>query len=111
MVLAETIPISYCRREKGDEVHVLVCLCVNCRDSIRISMCDLRKFCQRGSNSTLIFFDKGPNSTKSGCHYWPASETPFKWRFAGGPMMVRHVMLAWYMCSFVIFLGDLDQYC
>ena len=22
-------------------------------------------------------------------HYWPASETPFKWRFAGGVMMVR----------------------
>ena len=71
---------------------------------------DLRKFCQRGSNSTLIFFDNGPNSTKSGCHYWPASETPFKWRFAGGPMMARQVILAWYMCSFVIFLGNLDQY-
>ena len=22
-------------------------------------------------------------------HHWHASETPFKWRFAGGPMMVR----------------------
>ena len=22
-------------------------------------------------------------------HHRPASETPFKWRFAGGPMMVR----------------------
>ena len=26
-------------------------------------------------------------------HYWPASETPFKWRFVGGPMMVR---FKWY---------------
>ena len=23
------------------------------------------------------------------CHYRPASETPFKWRFAGGPIMAR----------------------
>ena len=22
-------------------------------------------------------------------HHWPASETPFKWRFAGGPLMAR----------------------
>ena len=28
-----------------------------------------------------------------------------KRHFAGGPMMARHVMLAWYMCSFVIFWG------
>ena len=27
-------------------------------------------------------------------HYRPASETPFKWRFAGGPMMAR---LQWYL--------------
>ena len=26
-------------------------------------------------------------------HYRPASETPFKWRFAGGPMMAR---IKWY---------------
>ena len=32
-----------------------------------------RKLCQRGST-----FQR------------PASETPFKWRFAGGPMMVQH---------------------
>ena len=23
-------------------------------------------------------------------HHRPASETPFKWRFAGGPMMAQH---------------------
>ena len=27
------------------------------------------------------------------------------WRFAGGPMMARHVRLAWYMCSFEVFYG------
>ena len=27
-------------------------------------------------------------------HHWPASETPFKWRFAGVPMMTEHLMLA-----------------
>ena len=28
-------------------------------------------------------------------HQWPASETPFKWRFAGGPMRAQHRMLDW----------------
>ena len=23
-------------------------------------------------------------------HQWPASETPFKWRFASGPMVAQH---------------------
>ena len=27
-------------------------------------------------------------------HHRPASETPFKWRFAGGPLMAR---LKWYL--------------
>ena len=29
-------------------------------------------------------------------HHWHASETPFKWRFAGGPMMARFY---WYLDS------------
>ena len=33
-------------------------------------------------------------SLKAG-HQWPASETPFKWRFAGGWMMADYWMLAW----------------
>ena len=28
-------------------------------------------------------------------HQRTASETPFKWRFAGGPMIAQHGMLAW----------------
>ena len=36
-----------------------------------------------------------PNTTKSGDHHCPASETPFTWRFASGPMMACHGMLAW----------------
>ena len=24
------------------------------------------------------------------CHGWPTIETPFKWRFCGGPMMAEH---------------------
>ena len=28
----------------------------------------------------------------------PLAKRHFKWRFAGGPMMARYVMLAWYMC-------------
>ena len=36
-------------------------------------------------------------------HHWPASETPFKWRFAGVPLNTGLVAL--------LFLGDPDQYC
>ena len=32
LLFAETIPISYCRRENG--IEVLVCLCINCSDII-----------------------------------------------------------------------------
>ena len=28
-------------------------------------------------------------------HQWPASEMPFKWCFAGVPMMAHYLMLAW----------------
>ena len=30
---------------------------------------------------------------KSG-HHQPASETPFEWRFTGGPMVAQHCLLA-----------------
>ena len=33
-------------------------------------------------------------------HHRPASETPFKWRFAGGPMNAQPLMLALYLCFF-----------
>ena len=38
-------------------------------------------------------------------HHLPASETPFKWRFAGGPMVAK------WLGRFVIFQGDPVQYC
>ena len=48
---------------------------------------------KRGSNYDNVFLvDEGredPNTTISG-HHWPASKTPFKWRFAGMPMMAQH---------------------
>ena len=28
-------------------------------------------------------------------HHLPASETPFKWLSAGGPMIAQHIMLTW----------------
>ena len=73
-----------------------------------------RKLCQRGSNSTVCFFFlffliKGERiqiPLKAGFIIGPLAKRHFKWRFAGGPMMMtRHVMLALYMCSFVIFYG------
>ena len=42
---------------------------------------------------------------KAGFIIGPLAKRHFKWRFAGVPMMARHVMLAWVMCSFVIFYG------
>ena len=36
----------------------------------------------------LLKNDKATKPAMLG-HRWHASETPFKWRFAGGPMMVR----------------------
>ena len=41
-------------------------------------------------------------------HYRPASESPFKWRFAGVPMVTQNLMLAWKLCDFS---GDPDEYC
>ena len=82
-----------------------------------------RKLCQRGSNSTVFFLffccclvdtwgERIQIPLKEGFIIGPLAKRLFKWRFAGGPMMGRHVMLAWYMGSFEIFyIRDLDQYC
>ena len=42
--------------------------------------------------SFLILFDEGreDQTLLIADHHRPASETPFKWRFAGGPMMAQH---------------------
>ena len=40
---------------------------------------------------------------KAGLHR-PASETPFKWRLAGGPMIAQHIDC--WLGSFVIFRGS-----
>ena len=88
------------KNDLGDEYHYLL----RC-------MRGSRKFCQRGSNFFFFFFlIRGKRiqiALKVG-HHWPASETPFKWRFAGELMMVHHRMLAWQLCDFS---GDKEQYC
>ena len=33
-------------------------------------------------------------------HHRPASETSFKWRFAGVPMLAKHKKRAWQLCDF-----------
>ena len=46
----------------------------------------------RGGPTSDIFFDGGQRiqlTLKAG-HHRPTSETPFKWGFAGGPMMALH---------------------
>ena len=60
-----------------------------------------KKFCQRGSNSDNVFIfifliflvDEGRESKETPLnidHHQHASEAPFEWRFAGGPMMAQH---------------------
>ena len=36
---------------------------------------------------------KLPSNHIKSDHHQPTSETPFKWRFAGGPIVARHCML------------------
>ena len=54
---------------------------------------DPESFARGGQTlATFFFFDGGERiqiPLKAG-HHLPASETPFKWRFAGGPMLVQH---------------------
>ena len=71
--------------------------------------CGSRKFCQRASNfdNVFFFFSFFFNLIWWGeaGHQRPGSETPFIWRFAGGPMTVQHWMLDWY-CDFVNLRGS-----
>ena len=57
-------------------------------DILILFMRGSRKFCQRGSNSATltIILDRVPLKADQ-CR--PASETPFKWRFAGVHIMVH----------------------
>ena len=65
----------------------------------------IQEVLSEGSNFHIFFLflvDKGredPNTTISGPTS-DGSETPFKWRFAGVPMMVHYWMLAWQLCDF-----------
>ena len=65
-----------------------------------------KKFCQRGSINldNLVYFSlmRGGRITISGPS-WPASVTPFQWRFVGGPMMTRFEC---WVGSFVILRGS-----
>ena len=52
-------------------------------------MCGSRKFLSEGSNFDNVFFFSLMRGGRIQIsllvgHQWPASETPFKWRFTGG---------------------------
>ena len=58
-----------------------------------VSMRGSRKFCQKGSNfdnGFLVEEGREDSNTIIAYHHRPASETPFKWNFAGVSMMVQH---------------------
>ena len=44
------------------------------------------------------YFKKLPSNYTKASHYRPTSETPFKWRFASGPIVGRACMLARFGC-------------
>ena len=53
---------------------------------------DPESFVRGGGGPTLFSLMTGERiqlPLKSG-HHWPTSEMPFKWHFAGGPMMAQH---------------------
>ena len=55
------------------------------------SMHGSRKFCQ--GVPTFSFLDEGRERIQipqERGHHRPVSETAFKWRFSGGPMMAQH---------------------
>ena len=74
--------------------HEQTCNNSNAPSTDTSSMRGPRKFFQRGSNfDNNLLVKEGIQGIqiplKVGRHR-PASETPFKWRFAGVPMMARH---------------------
>ena len=55
---------------------------------------DPESFFQRGPNFDRVFqsilVDEWIQIPQKSGHHRPANETPFKWRFAGVPMMAQH---------------------
>ena len=72
-----------------------------------MSMRGSRKFRQRGSNSANVFLEgeRIQIPLKAG-QYRPASETPFKWRLAGGSMMAQHSILNARLKDLLFFRGS-----
>ena len=54
---------------------------------------DPENFARGGPTLTMFFLMRAERiqiALKEEGHQRPASETPFEWRFAGGPMMAQH---------------------
>ena len=84
-------------------------VCSNCRCSgMRISIKFIRGYPTLTTHFFIIIIiqlmrrKRGPKTTKTG-HHRPSSDTPFKWRFAGGPIVVQNTDC--WLGSFVIFQG------
>ena len=54
----------------------------------------LKKYKNIGFLAMLVRIPRLPSQYSMLGHHWPASETPFKWRFAGGLMMPRFEWMA-----------------
>ena len=75
--------------------HLYKCINKSSQANMTMPKRGSRKFCQRGSNFDNIFLFSLMSGGRIQMpllagHQRPASETPFKWRFAGVTMMAQH---------------------
>ena len=82
---------NICIHEDAGIIYVLTVLVNRIWDSFPNRMSITVLFLQHGIS--FLASTRPSKHIKAG-HYRPASETPFKWRFAGGPMVAPDSMLA-----------------
>ena len=76
----------------SDDVAVLILQCRDFSSPCADQECSVKE--RGGGGPTLTTFcfcfygETGSKIALKAGHHRPPSETPFKWRFAGGPMMV-----------------------
>ena len=92
-------PMDYCyyneNRVQREQETILKNAIALFRASLIKILNKKESFYQRGSNFDNVFFylflvDEGIQIPLKAGHRLPATETPFKWRCAGVPMMTHH---------------------
>ena len=77
---------------KSSKLYFNACLCFQLFQIIHVRILKVSLEGVGHDNVFIFLVEK----RRVECHYkGAASETPFKWRFAGVPTMTRHWMLVW----------------